>query len=98
MCSSVPEDVVSRFPDPSIIFDTISLHDLHIWSLSSNEAALSCHVCLEEKDFQKGPDLIEQINVMLIERFKIGHGTIQLEKDTCARSDLLCRHSDHHWE
>lgn len=76
----------------------VDVHDLHIWSLSSNEAALSCHVCLEEEDFQKGPDLIEQINVMLIERFKIGHGTIQLEKDTCARSDLLCRHSDHQWE
>lgn len=76
----------------------VDVHDLHIWSLSSNEAALSCHVCLEEKDFQQGPDLIEQINFMLTKRFKIGHGTIQLEKDTCARTDLLCRHSDHHWE
>lgn len=74
------------------------VHDLHIWSLSSREIALSCHVCLAEKDFQAGPDIIVEINRMLAKQFDIGHGTIQLEKESCARSDLLCRHNDHHWE
>ena len=74
------------------------VHDLHIWSLSSLEVALSCHICLEEKDFQSGPDIIVEINSMLSDRFKIGHGTLQIEKERCARSDLLCRNDDHHWE
>jgi len=74
------------------------VHDLHIWSLSSHEIALSCHVAIEEKDFQNGPDIIVDINTMLRERFKIGHGTIQLEKNTCDRNDILCKHSDHRWE
>jgi cobalt-zinc-cadmium efflux system protein len=94
---------------PGIDFDKIlaalegiplvqEVHDLHIWSLSSHEVALSCHVSLQEKDFQSGPNTIVQINRMLKERFGIGHGTIQLEKESCARRDLLCRHNDHHWE
>lgn len=74
------------------------VHDLHIWSLSSNEVALSCHVCLDEADFASGPDIIVEINEMLRRKFHIGHGTIQLEKRDCARSHLLCQHSDHFWE
>lgn len=94
---------------PGIKFDNVhqailsvprvkDVHDLHIWSLSSNEIALSCHVCLDEADFQRGPDIIVDVNTMLKERFGIGHGTIQLEKQDCSRADLLCRHHEHRWE
>ncbi len=74
------------------------VHDLHIWSLSSYEVALSCHVTIEQKDFQKGPDIIVQINRMLDEQFDIGHGTIQIEKHEGSRPDLLCRQHEHRWE
>jgi cobalt-zinc-cadmium efflux system protein len=66
------------------------VHDLHIWSLSSNEIALSCHVSVNKEDYPHGPDLIVQINNMLLSKFKIGHGTIQLEIDNCHRTDILC--------
>ncbi|MEW6050344.1 MAG: cation diffusion facilitator family transporter [Candidatus Zixiibacteriota bacterium] len=71
------------------------VHDLHIWSLSSKEFALSCHICVDDSDYQRGPELIERINRLLSEQFGIGHGTIQVEKGNCARTDLLCRHNDH---
>jgi len=74
------------------------VHDLHIWSLSSQEVALSCHVTIEQKDFQKGPDIIVQINQMLDEQFGIGHGTIQIEKYEGNRPDLLYRRHEHRWE
>jgi len=74
------------------------VHDLHIWSLSSQEVALSCHVAIDEKDFQDGPNVIVAINRMLKEQFHIGHPTIQIEKHGCDRPDLLCRYSDHRWE
>jgi len=66
------------------------VHDLHIWSLSSNEIALSCHVSVNKEDYSHGPDLIVQINNMLLSKFKIGHGTIQLEIDNCHRPEILC--------
>jgi cobalt-zinc-cadmium efflux system protein len=72
------------------------VHDLHIWSLSSNEIALSCHVSVEKEDYSHGPALIVQINAMLNEKFKIGHGTIQLEIDDCHRTDVLCGPGDQH--
>ncbi len=75
-----------------------NVHDLHIWSLSSQEVALSCHVCISEKDFQEGPNIIVKINELLRTEFEIGHGTIQLEKDECDREDLLCQYSEHRWE
>lgn len=74
------------------------VHDLHIWSLSSSDIALSCHICLDEKDFQQGPDLVVQINRMLCEKFGIGHGTIQLEKLGFKRPDALCSHNNEHSE
>jgi cobalt-zinc-cadmium efflux system protein len=76
------------------------VHDLHIWSLSSHEIALSCHVCVSTADYQDGPGLIERINSLLHDQFGIGHGTIQIETEDCARADLLCHynHQPHHHE
>ncbi len=55
------------------------VHDLHIWSLSSQEIALSCHVCVDSDNYHNGPRLIGTINSLLHERFGIDHGTIQVE-------------------
>jgi cobalt-zinc-cadmium efflux system protein len=70
------------------------VHDLHIWALSSNEIALSCHVCLDDGDYLNGMDFIQSIDTLLRNRFGIGHATIQLEKADCARNDLLCRYHE----
>jgi cobalt-zinc-cadmium efflux system protein len=75
-----------------------NVHDLHIWSLSSHEVALSCHVGVDENDYQYGTNIIVAINAMLEKQFHIGHGTIQIEKLACCRPDLLCRQSEHHQE
>ena len=66
------------------------VHDLHIWSLSSNEVALSCHVCVDQSDFNSGPRIASEINRLLAEQFNIGHGTVQLEVEKCVRGNHLC--------
>jgi cobalt-zinc-cadmium efflux system protein len=71
------------------------VHDLHIWALSSNEIALSCHVCLDEADYRDGMSFIKSINDLLSSQFGIGHATIQLEQSDCARNDLLCKYHHH---
>ncbi|NOY89219.1 MAG: cation transporter [FCB group bacterium] len=95
---AVPFDI-----DFDEVMDTIyniprvkDVHDLHIWSLSSHEIALSCHICLEEKDYQQGPEIIDQINEVLLDKFHIDHGTIQLEKEGCSRSNVLCYNEHDH--
>jgi cobalt-zinc-cadmium efflux system protein len=71
----------------------IDVHDLHIWSLSSKEIALSCHICVDETKLSDGPALTQQLNKMLNEKFKIGHGTIQVETKECNNPELICTHA-----
>lgn len=75
-----------------------NVHHLHIWSLSSVEAALSCHVCVDETDVPSGPEIVSDINRMLRERFRIGHATIQLEKLQNNRIGALCGQPKRHQE
>ena len=67
-----------------------SVHDLHIWSLSSYETALSCHVCVDRADYVHGPAIAAQIDRLMSEQFGIGHCTVQIECEECGRSSLLC--------
>ncbi len=69
-------------------------HHLHIWSLSSREVALSCHVCLDEEDMKNGPEIIVEINRILAREHAIGHGTIQIERTCCETDDLNCNHQE----
>jgi len=75
-----------------------NVHDLHIWSLSSKDIALSCHVTIDQKDLLTGPVIIADINNMLCKQFGIGHGTIQLETGDCDRIDILCQTNDQNRE
>lgn len=68
------------------------VHDLHIWSLSSHEIALSCHVSVNDADLNFGPEVVREVNQTIYDKFGIGHGTVQLEVGECTRSDILCNH------
>ena len=54
-----------------------AVHDLHIWQLSGERAALSAH--LEIGDLQQWPWQLEAARQMLAERFAIDHVTLQPE-------------------
>lgn len=55
-----------------------SIHDLHIWTLTSGIHAMSCHavVCGSDDRHQ----ILEQLSAIVRSRFKIDHTTIQLEE------------------
>lgn len=64
-----------------------AVHDLHAWSLTSNDHSLSAHIELAESaDFDSVRIAIAD---MLNARFQIQHATLQLEKDPCADADHL---------
>ena len=68
----------------------LDIHDLHIWSLSSNSVAMSCHICLEPDDYTSAPQIIREISNLLAEEFGIDHATIQPERKNCPSADLGC--------
>lgn len=55
------------------------IHDLHIWALSTTEAAMTVHLSTTT---HTGFDFISSIQKQLLERFNIGHSTIQIEYGT----------------
>ena len=57
------------------------VHDLHIWAISTNEAALSAHIVV--KDGAKIAELIHNLNHDIKDKFGISHSTIQAEQEVC---------------
>lgn len=55
------------------------IHDLHIWPLSTTSTALTCHLVMPSG--YPGDAFIADIAKMMRERFKIGHVTLQIERD-----------------
>ncbi|HWQ39435.1 MAG TPA: cation diffusion facilitator family transporter [Burkholderiales bacterium] len=55
-----------------------SVHDLHIWTISSGQVALSAH--LDVDDLARWPQLLEEARRALQRRFGIEHVTLQPEQ------------------
>jgi cobalt-zinc-cadmium efflux system protein len=61
----------------------VQVHDLHIWGLSTTDAALTVHlVCAEGFNNEA---LVPEVSAEVRRRFGIGHATIQLETASVAR-------------
>lgn len=69
--------------------DAVSeVHDLHIWSLSSDVLLLSAHLVLAgHPTLEEAQVVVEQIKERLSRRFDIGHATLETECEVCADPD-----------
>ena len=56
-----------------------SMHDLHVWALSSDETALSVHVVVDDCPLGEAEHVVRDLEQRLCDRFAIGHTTIQVE-------------------
>jgi cobalt-zinc-cadmium efflux system protein len=66
------------------------LHELHVWSVSSKDVALSCHVMVKEQSTHSAQKILDQIRSNLKEKFKIEHTTVQFECRCCATQSSEC--------
>lgn len=66
-----------------------AVHDLHVWGMSTTEAALTAH--LVKPDGQLDDCLLERVTEELHQRFHIGHVTIQLEQGLEHPCNLIAR-------
>jgi cobalt-zinc-cadmium efflux system protein len=64
------------------------VHDLHIWSISSTDLALSAHVVVEDAALSELGETMGGVKRTLAREFGIGHVTIELEDEggRCAGS------------
>ena len=64
-----------------------NVDDLHIWALSSQNAAMSCHIVIEDCDVKESTEIIKQIKETLYQRFNIHHATIEAELVECLTNE-----------
>jgi cobalt-zinc-cadmium efflux system protein len=54
-----------------------AIHDLHVWSMSTTETALTCHLVMPKG--HPGDDFLRRLDRQLHHKFRIVHPTIQIE-------------------
>lgn len=66
-----------------------SIHDLHVWSITSGKNAMSGHVVIQEHiSFKESQQVLRDIEQALSE-LKIGHVTVQLETEDHPHDDSI---------
>lgn len=66
----------------------IDVHDLHIWCISANQVALAAHVVACKLD--EWPTILDECQKILLQKYQIGHVTLQAEFDDHKCKELGC--------
>lgn len=89
----------------SAVPGVLDVHDLHIWSLTSNSHALASHVRIVEMPLSSSADILDKLRHALRDHFHIHHTTIQFEITGCETTHGCCApapietpsaHAQHH--
>jgi cobalt-zinc-cadmium efflux system protein len=66
-----------------------SVHDLHVWTLTSGILSMSCHLVMSD-DTSSRSAVLSRVREIARERFKIDHTTVQIEDANASDQDLSC--------
>jgi cobalt-zinc-cadmium efflux system protein len=86
---AVPKNIdLNAISDYFLSYDHVtSIHDLHVWALSTSETALTVHIV---SDNGLGENFISAAQIFLADNFKIKHSTIQVEKSELTTCQNNC--------
>jgi cobalt-zinc-cadmium efflux system protein len=59
------------------------VHDLHVWSIGSENHALSCHISIADIPPSVSERILRDVKLRLHQEFHIEHTTIQFEHAIC---------------
>ena len=59
-----------------------AIHDLHIWTITSDRHVLTAHIVVTSAD--ESCRVLREVRALLTDRFKLAHSTIQIEDPTFA--------------
>jgi len=80
-------NIVSLKSDLRKIRGVESVHDLHVWTLTSGVLAMSCHVVMAEESSSRNV-LLGEVNELARKRFRIDHTTVQIEESGSKESGM----------
>lgn len=84
LLEGVPEEVDLPKVEAAILAvpGVASIHDLHVWSITSGKSSLTVHVVCSDLHVA-WPSLLASIRKMLADDFDMHHATVQLEQFPC---------------
>ncbi len=68
----------------------LNVHDLHVWSLTSQSHALASHITIGDRPLADSNAILKALNHALQHRFQIHHTTIQFEATNCSPGPGCC--------
>ncbi len=103
LLESTPKDInlSALVDDMKQVPEVRNVHDLHVWSITSGMYALSAHVQTNNLPLNECAPVLRQLEVMLHNRYRIGHSTLQFEcyahQGKCSAIDgLYCQMESAH--
>jgi hypothetical protein len=97
LLEAVPKDIhlSELVRDMMRVPGVADVHDLHVWCITSGMYALSCHASIADLPLSESAPILQSLEVMLREKYSIGHTTIQFEchaheEDYCSVDGLYC--------
>jgi cobalt-zinc-cadmium efflux system protein len=72
------------------------IHDLHVWSITSQLRYLSAHIVTEDVTVSVGAKVQAAVDQMLADRHEVRHATLQLECVECDNHGQFCDCADPH--
>ena len=78
-------DALSRMPGVK------DVHDVHVWSISPELHAMSCHVLIDDLPTSQAAGIRQKIEEVLRQQFNIEHTALQMECQQCSSKDLFCK-------
>ncbi|SDF75866.1 Cadmium, cobalt and zinc/H(+)-K(+) antiporter [Sporomusa acidovorans DSM 3132] len=64
-----------------------SIHDLHIWTVTSGIDSLTCHLVIDND--QDSQSILQQAIMRIEEQFSIHHTTLQIEAKDFQHANLI---------
>lgn len=66
------------------------VHDVHVWSISPELHAMSCHVLISDVSLSQAAEIRQEVERVLRQEFDIEHSTLQMECRECGNNELFC--------
>ena len=81
LMEGVPKGIDAQAVRQSLLSmtDVTDIDDLHIWTVGSNEAALSCHIVTNLGQLSQSVALVSQLKQSLRREYGITHATIEIQ-------------------
>ena len=78
------------------VIGVLSVHDLHVWTVSSGLITATCHIIVAEQSVSSSEKIVQAVAHTLEHEFKITHTTIQIEIKDCGGHAHTTQSNDEH--